>query len=81
MQLTNIENDYVQIDISDNGIGIPKENLANIFKPFFSTKSQGSGLGLSICKKILIEHIGDIEFVKNDNLKTTIRVLLPGNKR
>ena len=81
VQLKNTDNNYVQIDISDNGIGIPKENLANIFKPFFSTKSQGSGLGLSICKKILIAHNGDIEIVKNDNLKTTIRVLLPGNKR
>jgi len=78
VQVTNTDNNYVQIDISDNGMGIPKENLANIFKPFFSTKSHGSGLGLSICRKIMIAHNGNIEIEKNNNMKTTVRVLLPG---
>lgn len=47
------KSDKVQIVISDNGPGIPKDRLANIFKPFYTTKQEGSGLGLYITKQLV----------------------------
>ena len=48
------------IKVSDNGIGIPEDILENIFIPFFSTKKTGSGIGLSLCKQIMLLHKGNI---------------------
>jgi len=52
----------VRLVITDNGPGIPKENLNRIFDPFFTTKpvGKGTGLGLSICYGIITEHNGRI---------------------
>jgi signal transduction histidine kinase len=52
--------DYVTVEIKDRGCGIPEEELAMIFEPFYSSKEigAGTGLGLSICKKIMDEHNG-----------------------
>lgn len=55
---------YVIISIKDTGPGIPEKDLQNIFKPFFSTKPKGVGLGLPICKNIIERHKGEI-LVKN----------------
>ena len=65
--------EYVNVEISDSGNGIPKENLEKIFQPFFSSKDygKGTGLGLSIAKKIITEHNGDIS-VKSIPAKGTI---------
>lgn len=51
---------YIQVDVADNGPGIPKEHLDNIFQPFFTTKSDGTGLGLAITKRIITSHKGNI---------------------
>jgi len=50
----------VIIKVSDNGLGIPEDVLENIFIPFFSTKKTGSGIGLSLCKQIMMLHKGNI---------------------
>jgi signal transduction histidine kinase len=53
--------DWVRVSVSDNGVGIPPEKLADIFKPFVSSKgSRGTGLGLAVSRKTLREHGGDI---------------------
>ncbi len=52
---------YIKIDVADNGPGIPKENLEQIFQPFFTTKSDGTGLGLAITKRIVTAHQGTIQ--------------------
>ena len=52
--------EYVKISIKDNGIGIPNNHLGNIFDPYFSTKQQGSGLGLSLSYSIVAKHGGRI---------------------
>lgn len=50
----------VLIKVADNGTGIPEDILENIFIPFFSTKKTGSGIGLSLCKQIMMLHKGNI---------------------
>jgi signal transduction histidine kinase len=67
---------FACIRIRDSGPGIPKELLPDIFTPFFSTKEQGTGLGLPIAKGILEEHGGDIQ-VESTNAGTAFSLLLP----
>ncbi|MXV14846.1 sensor histidine kinase [Hufsiella ginkgonis] len=50
----------VQIKVADNGAGMPEELLDKIFVPFFSTKKSGSGIGLTLCKQIMMLHHGNI---------------------
>ena len=49
------------IKVADNGTGMPVEILEKIFIPFFSTKKSGSGIGLSLCKQIIMLHKGNIQ--------------------
>jgi len=61
--------------ISDNGKGIPKEFLDDIFVPFFSTKKNGSGIGLSLSKQIMLLHKGNIHVNTIENSGTVIRLV------
>ena len=75
------EGSEIIIDVTDTGKGISKQNLANIFKPGFTTKKRGWGLGLSLSKRIIEQyHKGEL-FVKNSDLGkgTTFRILLKNN--
>lgn len=67
----------VLISITDNGEGIPEENLDRIFDPFFTTKKGGTGLGLSICYGITQSHKGEIEVKSKLNQGTSAFVKLP----
>ena len=60
------KSDYIEIVITDNGTGFSEKNIKNIFKPYFTTKSYGSGLGLSIVNKIINDHNGTIKFINHD---------------
>jgi two-component system, NtrC family, sensor kinase len=73
------EGNTAKIMISDTGMGIPKENLAKIFDPGFTTKGVGigTGLGLSICYKIIQDHHGRIEVESEVGKGTTFIVSLP----
>lgn len=75
----NITNNFLNIQIKDNGMGISPEILPNIFKPFFSTKkSSGTGLGLAICLYIVEDlHRGLIEVSSNLNQGTEFIIKLP----
>ncbi len=64
------------VTVQDNGSGIPKELRQNLFDPFVTTKSSGSGLGLSLVAKIVDDHGGIIEFDCQPK-KTIFRVMLP----
>jgi signal transduction histidine kinase len=55
------QNDYATVTVSDTGRGISSEHLPNIFRPFYTTKGNGTGLGLSLAKRIVEEHHGRIE--------------------
>jgi two-component system nitrogen regulation sensor histidine kinase GlnL len=67
----------VAVEIADNGPGIPAADLENIWAPFFSTKVQGTGLGLTICHKIVAEHRGMIKVESSREHGTRFTVLLP----
>lgn len=69
------------ISIEDNGPGINARNLDKIFEPYFSTKSEGSGLGLIIAKNIIEEHSGSITAISRENEGTTFIILLPGMEK
>jgi signal transduction histidine kinase len=71
------DGEYVKIEISDTGRGIPEENLAKIFEPYFSTKETGTGLGLAIVQKVVDVHNGIIEVTSNENEGTHFVVKLP----
>jgi signal transduction histidine kinase len=68
---------FVQIEIRDTGMGIPKENLEKIFDPFFSTRPEGSGLGLAISHQIIHEHGGFINVESEVGKGTSFKVHLP----
>jgi PAS domain S-box-containing protein len=64
-------------ELTDNGKGISKDDLRNLFTPFFTTKSRGTGLGLAIVKKIVDDHNGRFEIESEEGKGTTCRVFLP----
>jgi len=79
---TYCENNHVKCEISDNGTGISKENICNIFNPFFTTKpvGMGTGLGLSISHDIIVnKHSGSIEVNSKLGEGTTFIISLPIN--
>jgi two-component system sensor histidine kinase HydH len=65
------------IDIIDNGHGIEKENLPKIFEPLFTTKQNGTGLGLASCKSIIEKHGGTIECSSIVNKGTVFTIRFP----
>ncbi len=67
----------VAVEISDDGPGIPPEDLENIWTPFFSTKAKGTGLGLTICHRIVEEHRGMIKVESDVGRGSRFTVLLP----
>ena len=74
---------YVMLSVSDNGVGIPKEIMNNIFEPYFTTKEKGkgTGLGLAVVYGILTEHKGDIKVYSEEGKGTTFNVYLPLMKK
>jgi signal transduction histidine kinase len=71
------ENDHMQINIADTGIGISEKNMKNIFDPFFTTKEHGTGLGLSVCYGIIKAHDGDLKYSSQLGEGTTASISLP----
>ncbi len=71
------ERGHVQVLIEDNGRGIPSEVLPKVFVPFYTTKSQGTGLGLSLVQKIVLAHNGHIEVQSTEGKGTRFTVTLP----
>ncbi|MEW5853964.1 MAG: response regulator [Myxococcota bacterium] len=73
-----VEGPSVVVEVSDNGVGIPPQNVARLFEPFFTTKApgKGTGLGLSICRDIVRAHGGELSLRSTPGSGTTFVVRL-----
>ncbi|PKM82168.1 MAG: hypothetical protein CVU89_05845 [Firmicutes bacterium HGW-Firmicutes-14] len=77
-QAFNLESESkVCLEISDTGEGMNDETLKRIFKPFFTTKDHGTGLGLAVSQAIMDSHGGRIEMKSNEGIGTTTRLYFP----
>jgi signal transduction histidine kinase len=74
---TRLESSSVVVAVSDVGSGIPAENVTSLFKPFFTTKSHGIGIGLSICQSIIAAVGGRVWAENNSDRGATFRFALP----
>jgi two-component system sporulation sensor kinase A len=68
---------FLCISLSDTGRGIESEHRGEVFRPFFSSKPRGTGLGLTICKEVVLAHKGLIEVDSDIGKGTTVRIWLP----
>jgi len=71
----------VRISVADNGTGIPSEDLEHIFEPFVTTKPQGLGLGLAVCRSIVRSHNGQLSATNNPSGGATFTIELPAADR
>lgn len=72
------EPDWAVVHVRDNGVGIPADKLADVFKPFVSTKgARGTGLGLAVSRKIVREHGGDLTVASEPGVGSTFTIRLP----
>jgi len=71
------DRDHIRVIVEDNGRGIPSHLISKIFFPFFTTKTQGTGLGLALVQKILVAHNGRIEVQSTEGKGTRFTVTLP----
>jgi two-component system, NtrC family, sensor histidine kinase PilS len=69
--------DTLEVTVSDTGEGIAANDIAHVFEPFFSTKSEGTGLGLALVHRVVQEHGGDIDVRSSPGLGTTFTLTLP----
>jgi signal transduction histidine kinase len=69
----------VEFSVRDTGVGIPPSMLARVCEPFVSSKSDGLGMGLSICRTIVDAHNGSLEITSDQAWGTLVRVILPNS--
>jgi hypothetical protein len=72
--------DTVQVEVADSGPGIPPEVREDLFKPYVSTKRQGTGIGLALAEKLVSQHGGQITYQTGPD-GTTFRISLPAPSR
>ena len=67
----------ISLSVSDTGVGIPEDEISNMFKPFYTTKLKGMGLGLAYCKRAVEAHGGSISVESEVGVGTTFIATLP----
>lgn len=68
---------FLSLEISDQGMGIPRELLQRVFEPFFTTKARGTGLGLAVVRRIVEDHQGEVQVRSEAGQGTTFVLRLP----
>jgi len=76
---SNAERTWVEFSVHDVGVGIADEVAAQLFTPFFTTKSEGMGLGLSLCRTVVEQHGGHLEYEAQAPRGTVFRFTLPAS--
>jgi two-component system NtrC family sensor kinase len=74
------DENFVEILVSDTGLGIAEGDLPHIFEPFFTTKEDGLGLGLTVAERIIKDHSGEISIETKEGKGTTVKITLPAIK-
>ncbi|MCK4702177.1 ATP-binding protein, partial [Candidatus Bathyarchaeota archaeon] len=74
---TRVEGDEYVIMVGDDGEGVSEDDLSMIFRPFFSTKETGMGLGLTYCKEVVEAHGGSIGVASEKAVGTVVTIRLP----
>lgn len=77
---TTMNGNDVEVKVSDRGTGVPPANGAHLFRPFFTTKKRGLGLGLSICSSIVKSHEGVLSLANNAGEGATATLRLPAHR-
>jgi signal transduction histidine kinase len=72
-----MSDDHVLIQFTDQGVGIPPDQLPNLGEPFYTTKESGNGLGLMVSQKIILAHQGTMDVKSQLEKGTTVRIHLP----
>ncbi len=74
---TSLAGDHINIEVADNGPGIPEESVDKIFEPYYTTKSTGTGLGLMIVYRVVTQHQGSIHVDSRPGIGTRFVIALP----
>lgn len=74
-----VDEQYIQVSIQDEGMGIPKEKIKKLGEPFYTTKEKGTGLGLMVSYRIIEEHKGRIQVESEEGAGTSFHLILPIN--
>ena len=77
VRTSSVDESNVLVEVQDNGTGINRETLESIFEPFVTTKPEGLGMGLSICRSIIERHDGKITAANNPDRGATFSIVLP----
>jgi signal transduction histidine kinase len=77
LRVSEDDSKRIQLEVVDQGKGIPHQNLEKVFDPFYSTKASGSGLGLAITRQLIRKMGGDIEIRSKSGQGTTVMIWLP----
>jgi signal transduction histidine kinase len=73
---TKYDNNNFVIIVEDNGVGIDKKTMEEIYEPFYTTKLNGTGLGVSFCKEVIEEHDGTINYISEEGKWTKVIINL-----
>jgi signal transduction histidine kinase len=72
-----LEGDYIKVDILDTGCGIAQKDQASVYDPFFTSKTRGAGLGLTMVHQIVMNHNGEIEIKSQEGKGTLVTLSFP----
>lgn len=76
MRFSSSPSGRIQIDVSDNGAGVPETLAQDIFLPFFTTKAKGTGVGLSLARQVVLAHQGSITLLKSEAGGALFRIVV-----